>query len=96
MRRAMDDDGVDDDLTVFEAAVHVGMSPAAFAALLDRGVVASYLGRDGRHRRVALADLEAHREARFALRQQLTQQARARRHSTYGPESTTADVVIVA
>jgi hypothetical protein len=97
MRRGLDDDGTDDnDLTLPEAAVHVGMSPAAFAELLDRGVVASYLGRDGRHRRVTLAALEEHRASRFALRQHLTQQARARRRPEYGPESTTADVVIVA
>lgn len=87
---------LDLDLDLAQAAVHLGMSPAALALLLDRGVVPSYLGRDGRHRRIALADLEVHREQRFALRQQLTQQARARRHPTYGPESSTADVVIVA
>jgi hypothetical protein len=86
----------DEDLDLAQAAVHLGMSPTALAELLDRGVVPSYLGRDGRHRRVTLADLEAHRDSRFALRQRLTQQARDRRHPSYGPESTTADVVIVA
>ena len=84
------------DLHQVEAAVHLGMSPAAFAQLLDRGVVPSYLGRDGRHRRVTLAALEAHRDARFALRQDLSQQARERRRPSYGPESETADVIIVA
>jgi len=84
------------DLHQVEAAVHLGMSPAAFAQLLDRGVLPSYLGRDGRHRRVTLAALEAHRDARFALRQELSQQARDRRRPGYGPESDTADVVIVA
>ena len=83
------------DLDVAQAAVHLGMSPAAFTELLDRGVVPSYLGRDGRHRRVALSDLEAHRAGRFALRQQLSQEARERRRPSYGPESTTADVVII-
>ena len=88
-----------DDLDLAEAAVHLGMSPAALAQLLDRGVVPSHLGNDGRHRRIALADLELHRDQRFALRAHLTQLARERRHPTYGPESTTAymsDVVIVA
>lgn len=87
---------VDLDLHQLEAAVHLGMSPAAFAELLDRGVVPSYLGRDGRHRRVTLAALEAHRNARFALRQQLTQQSRERRRPSYGPGTETADVVILA
>ena len=88
-----------DDLDLAEAAAHLGMSPTALAQLLDRGVLPSHLGSDGRHRRIALADLELHRDRRFALRAHLTQQARARRHPAYGPESTTAylaDVVIVA
>ncbi len=89
-------DDMEDDLDLAQAAVLLGMSPMALAELLDRGGLPSYLGRDGRHRRVALADLEAHRDQRFALRQRLTQQARDRRHPSYGPESTTADVVIVA
>ena len=89
-------DDAEQDLDLAEAAVHLGMSPVALAELLDRGTLPSYLGRDGRHRRVALADLEAHRDQRFALRQRLAQQARDRRRPSYGPESTTADVVIVA
>jgi excisionase family DNA binding protein len=91
-----DHSGEDADLTVTEAAVQLGISPTALAELLDRGTLASYLAADGRHRRVRLVDLEAHREQRFALRQQLSQQARARRRPGYGPESSTADVVIVA
>jgi hypothetical protein len=84
------------DLHQREAAVHLGMSPTAFAELLDRGTVPSYLGLDGRHRRVTLAALEAHRDARFALRQQLTAQARElRRPSQHAPLDTAA-VVIVA
>ena len=90
------DTELDLDLHQLEAAVHLGMSPAAFAFLLDRGIVPSYLGRDGRHRRVTLADLEAHREDRFALRQDLSQQARELRRPSPGPASETADVVIVA
>lgn len=90
----MDDE--DGDLTLVQAAVLLGMSPVALAELLDRGSLASYLAADGRHRRIRLVDLEEHREKRFALRQELTRQARERRRPSYGPESTTADVVIVA
>ena len=86
----------DDDLTLVEAAAHLGMSPVALAELLDRGTLASYLAADGRHRRIRLADLEAHREERFGLRQQLAQQAREQRRPGYGPGSTTANVVIIA
>jgi hypothetical protein len=88
----------EDDLDQLEAAVHLGMSPAAFAELLDRGALPSYLSRDGRHRRVTLAALEAHREARFALRQQLAAQARERRRPTLGSsyDEPSAGVVIVA
>ena len=89
-------DEPDVDLHQLDAAVHLGMSPAAFALLLDRGIVPSYLGRDGRHRRVTLADLETHRDERFAFRQELSQQARQQRRPSYVPESETADVVIVA
>ncbi|MCU1589985.1 MAG: hypothetical protein JWP11_1241 [Frankiales bacterium] len=96
--RVREDSGGDLDLDLhqLEAAVHLGMSPTSFAELLDRGVVPSYLGRDGRHRRVTLAALEAHRADRFALRQDLSQQARAWRRPSRSPESETADVVIVA
>jgi excisionase family DNA binding protein len=87
---------MEDDLDLGQAAELLGMSPMALAELLDRGSLPSHLGRDGRHRRIALVDLEAHRDRRFALRQQLAQQARDWRRPTYGPESTTADVVIVA
>ena len=92
-------DDAEHDLDLAAAAAHLGMSPMALAPLLDRGVVPSHLGRDGRHRRMALADLDAYREERFALRQHLSQQARARRHPSYGPETAgvpMADVVIVA
>jgi hypothetical protein len=93
----MDDAEHDEtDLDLAQAAAHLGMSPMALAELLDRGIVPSHLARDGRHRRVAFADLETYRDQRFALRMHLTQQARELRHPSYGPESTTADVVIVA
>lgn len=84
------------DLTLGEAAVLAGMSPASFAALLDRGVVPSYLGSDGRHRRIRRDDLETHRDERFALRQLLTAQARERRQPSRSPDNDTADVVIRA
>lgn len=86
----------EDDLTLAEAAALMGMSPTSFAALLDRGVVPSYLGLDGRHRRVTLADVEAHRDERFALRQELAAQARERRRPSTPVSEMTADVVIVA
>lgn len=86
----------EEDLHQQDAAVHLGMSPVAFASLLDRGVLPSYVGADGRHRRVTLAALEAHRESRFALRQELAAQARNRRRGLAGPGADTADVVIVA
>lgn len=91
-----DDSDEDSSLHQFDAAAHLGMSPAALTELLDRGQLPSHLGQDGRHRRVALADLEAHRDERFALRHDLTQQARQQRRPADEPESETADVVIVA
>jgi hypothetical protein len=80
----------DRDLTIVEAAVHLGMSPTSFAELLDRGVLPMSPGR-----RISLSALEAHRNERFEVRQQLAQSARERRRPSYGPESDTADVVIV-
>ncbi|MCA1712367.1 MAG: helix-turn-helix domain-containing protein [Actinobacteria bacterium] len=77
-----------------EAAAHLGVSPTALAQLLDRGALPWKASADGRSRIVLLSDLEAHRDERFAFRQQLTQQARDQRNPAYGPESTTADVTI--
>ena len=68
-----------DDLTIEQAAVQLGMSPAAVIRLLESGQLASHLGPDGRSRRVRTADVEAHRDDRFALRQQMVQEQRARR-----------------
>ena len=68
-----------DDVSIEEAAVELGMSPTAVIRLLESGQLPSHLGPDGRRRRVARADLAAHREERFALRQQLVQQQRAMR-----------------
>lgn len=67
------------DLSIEEAAVELGMSPTAVIRLLESGQLPSHLGPDGRRRRVARADLDAHREQRFALRQQMVQEQRARR-----------------
>ena len=67
------------DLSIEEAAVDLGMSPTAVIRLLESGQLPSHLGPDGRRRRVRVADVEAHRDARFNLRQQLVQEQRARR-----------------
>ena len=69
------------DLSIEEAAVELGMSPTAVIQLLENGQLPSHLGPDGRRRRIARADLQTHREQRFALRQQLVQEQRARRWS---------------
>ena len=68
-----------DDVSIEEAAVELGMSPTAVISLLESGQLPSHLGPDGRRRRIARADLAAHREERFALRQQMTQEQRALR-----------------
>ena len=60
------------DLSIEEAAVELGMSPTAVIRLLEAGQLPSHLGPDGRRRRILRSDLEAHREERFALRQQMT------------------------
>ena len=68
-----------DDLSTDEAAVELGVSPSVVAQLLGGGQLPSHLAEDGRHRRVLLADLRAHRDQRFALRQRLVQEQRDRR-----------------
>lgn len=68
-----------DDLSIEEAAVELGMAPTAVIRLLESGQLPSHLGPDGRRRRIARADLDAHREERFALRQRMVQEQRARR-----------------
>lgn len=73
---ASSDNGVVDDVSIEEAAVELGMSPAAVITLLESGQLPSHLGPDGRRRRVARSDLQAHREQRFALRQQMVQEQR--------------------
>jgi excisionase family DNA binding protein len=68
-----------DDLSIEEAAVELGMSPTAVIRLLESGQLPSHLGPDGRRLRIARADLATHRQERFALRQQMEQEQRARR-----------------
>lgn len=67
------------DLSIEEAAVELGMSPTAVISLLENGQLPSHLGPDGRRRRILAADVERHREDRFALRQKRVQEERARR-----------------
>lgn len=68
-----------DDLSIEEAAVELGMAPTAVIQLLESGQLASHLGPDGRHRRIARRDVATHRDQRFALRQQMVQEQRALR-----------------
>lgn len=68
-----------EDMSLEQAAVELGMSPAAVVQLLESGRLPSHLGPDGRRRRVRKADLDAHRESRFAVRQARVQEERARR-----------------
>jgi excisionase family DNA binding protein len=70
---------VNDDVSIEEAAVVLGMSPVSVIHLLESGRLPSQLAADGRRRRVLRADLEIHREVRFNLRQQRVQEERARR-----------------
>lgn len=67
------------DLSIEQAAVELGMSPTAVIRLLESGQLPSHLGADGRRRRVRVADVEQHRAERFALRQKMVQEERARR-----------------
>ena len=67
------------DLSIEEAAVQLGMAPTAVITLLENGQLPSHRGPDGRRRRVLAADVEKHRDERFALRQQMVQEQRARR-----------------
>lgn len=68
-----------DDLSIEEAAVELGVSPTTVIRLLESGQLDSHLAVDGRSRRLRLVHLEQHRDDRFALRQQMVQEQRARR-----------------
>ncbi len=70
---------VDDDVSIEEASVELGMSPTAVIHLLENGRLPSHLSADGRRRRILKMDLEIHREVRFNVRQKRVQEERARR-----------------
>lgn len=67
-----------EDVSIEEAAVELGMAPAAVIHLLESGRLPSHLGSDGRRRRVLAADLAIHREVRFNAQQRRVQERRAR------------------
>lgn len=77
--------GVGDDASIEEAAVELGISPTEVIRLLESGQLPGHLGPDGRRKRILRADLAAHREQRFLLRQQLVQEQRARRWAEEHP-----------
>ncbi|MCW2622058.1 MAG: hypothetical protein JWL64_1660 [Frankiales bacterium] len=83
--RPYDLDGDDDHggatLDLSQAAEYLGVSPTALARLIDTGIVPWVATDDVRRRRIRLADLEEHREQRFALRQRLAAEARQRRNA---------------
>jgi len=68
-----------DDLSLEEAAVELGVSPAVVTQLLTGGQLPSHQGGDGQGLRVLRDDLATHRDRRFAFRQQLVQEQRDRR-----------------
>jgi len=78
---------VDDpaDCSLAEAAVALGVSPSVLDRLVQTGQLSAHLGPDGRRARVLLIDLETHRDDRFALRQRLVQEIRARRWAEPDP-----------
>lgn len=81
-----------EDASIEQAAVVLGMSPTAVIQLLENGHLPSHLGPDGRRRRIRLADLEAHRDDRFKLRQQMVQEQRARRWADPDPPNNDMDL----
>jgi excisionase family DNA binding protein len=84
LRDVSADENDDDDrgsLDLLQAAEYLGVSPTALARLLDNGALPWVNNGDVRHRRVRLADLDAHRDERFALRQKIAAQTRERRYA---------------
>lgn len=73
----------EETLDLAAAAEHLGVSPTVLSQLLDRGTLPWQPTGDVRVRRIALRDLEQHRDDRFALRQQLARQQRARRANAW-------------
>lgn len=74
-----------DDCSLQEAAVALGVSPSVLDRLLQTGQLPAHLGPDGRRARVLRIDLDSHREDRFALRQRMVQEIRARRWAEPDP-----------
>ena len=75
-----------DDCSLEEAAVALGVSPAILERLLRTGRLRGHVGPDGRRTRLLRADLEEHRDARFALRQRMVQEIRGRRWAEPDPD----------
>jgi excisionase family DNA binding protein len=75
------------DASIEEAAVELGISPTEVIRLLESGQIPSHLGPDGRRQRILVADLEAHREQRFKVRQERVQEQRARRWADQHPDA---------
>ena len=75
-----------DDCSLEEAAVALGVSPSSLVRLMTSGRLAAHLGPDGRRQRILWRDLDAHREDRFVLRQQMVQEIRARRWAEPDPD----------
>ncbi len=73
------------DCSLQDAAVALGVSPSVLGRLLQSGQLPAHLGPDGRWSRVLLADLDTHRDDRFALRQRMVQEIRARRWAEPDP-----------
>lgn len=73
----LDDDGYE-VLDLGPAAEHLGVSPDVLARLLDSGALPWRRTDDVMRRTVRLTDLEAHRDARYALHQRLAAEVRAR------------------
>jgi hypothetical protein len=72
-------------LDLMRAAEYLGVSPTALARLLDTGILPWVPTDDVRQRRIRLADLDRHRDQRFALRQRLAAEVRLRRNAP-GPD----------
>ena len=86
-------DDAEDDLTLAEAAVELGVSPTQVIKLIEGGQLPSHLGPDGRSRRIRRDDLGQHRDDRFALRQRMVQEQRARRWADGPPPGEAGDSV---
>jgi hypothetical protein len=84
----------DETLDLGAAAEHLGVSPTVLAQLMDRGTLPWRTTPDVRVRRVALRDLEQHRDQRFALRQDLARKQRAQRVNAWVDDWADPDVPV--